>query len=98
MDAIANISLSGCFFPFVGELPVGELCDLTITVGEGLETEEVTLASRIVRCDANGAGFHFAEYSPEVRRQLEKIIAAETAKQQVAVHRTTSKAGITPGP
>jgi hypothetical protein len=26
--SIANISLSGCFFPFAGELPVGEQCDV----------------------------------------------------------------------
>lgn len=72
---IANISLCGCFFPFVGELPIGELCDLTITVGEGLATEKVSLTGRIVRCDAAGVGIHFTDYSAEVRQQLEKIIA-----------------------
>jgi len=77
---IANISFSGCFFPFVGELPVGELCDLTITVGEGLATEKVSLTGKIVRCDAAGAGIHFTDYSVAVRQQLEKIISCETKK------------------
>lgn len=79
---IANISLSGCFFPFTGELPIGELCEVTITVGEGLETETVSLSGMVARCDAEGAGINFTEYSPEVRLQLEKIIAQESAKQR----------------
>jgi hypothetical protein len=76
---IANISLSGCFFPFLGELPIGELGDLTITVGAGLETEIITLSGKIVRCDAEGVGINFTEYSPEIRRQLERIISSEPA-------------------
>ena len=79
---IANISLSGFFFPFTGELPTGELCEVTITVGEGLETEIVTLSGMTVRCDAEGVGINFTEYSPEIRLQLEKIISHEPAKQQ----------------
>ncbi len=78
--AIANISLSGCFFPFLGKLPVGEPCDLTISVGDGLETEHVALSGTVVRSDAAGAGIEFAAYSPEVKRQLERIIARETKK------------------
>ncbi len=78
---IANISLSGCFFPFKGELPIGEHCDVAITVGEGLETETVPLGGMIVRCDPEGAGIKFTEYPPEVRLQLERIISGESAKQ-----------------
>lgn len=79
---IANISLSGCYFPFTGELPLGEVCELTITIGEGLETEIVSLTGMIIRCDSKGVGINFNEYSPEVRRQLEKIISRKLAKQQ----------------
>lgn len=78
--SIANISLSGCFFPFAGELPVGEQCDVAITVGEGLETEQITVAGIIVRSDSEGAGISFTDNSPECRRQLEKIISRETEK------------------
>lgn len=77
---IANISLSGCFFPFVGELPIGELCELTITVGAGFETEKVALSGTIVRCDTEGVGINFTDYPPEVRLQLERIIWRETEK------------------
>ena len=77
---IANISLSGCFFPFTGELPIGEPCAVAITVGEGLQTETVSLSGTIVRCDAEGAGINFTKYSPALRLQLKKIISHESAK------------------
>lgn len=77
---ISNISLSGCFFPFLGELPTGEPCELTISVGDGLETEHVVLAGTVVRSDAAGVGVEFNDYSPEVRLQLETIISRETKK------------------
>ena len=47
--SIANISKGGCFFSVGETLPVGEECQVTITVGEGLETEEITLLGQIVR-------------------------------------------------
>ena len=72
--AIANISLGGCYFPIGEELPVGEKCHLTITVGEGLETEILTLSGQIVRSDAAGAGIQFIENTPHTLQQLEKII------------------------
>ena len=78
--SISNISLSGCFFPSDSELPVGERCDITITTGEGLETEKVTVRGMIVRNDSEGAGISFTDNSPECRRQLEKIISRQTAK------------------
>jgi hypothetical protein len=80
--AITNISLSGCFFPFLGELPVGEQCHMTITVGEGLETEEMTISAKIVRSDEDGVGISFTDDSPECRLQLEKIISLERANQE----------------
>lgn len=79
--AITNISLSGCYFPFDGELPVGEHCKVTITVGEGLETEDVTLAGKIVRNDTKGVGISFTDGSPESGKQLEKIISHDSARR-----------------
>ncbi len=79
--AITNISLSGCYFPFSGDLPLGEQCLVTITVGAGLESEEVTISGTIVRSDEKGVGIKFNDDSPESRLQLEKIIAHETKSQ-----------------
>lgn len=78
--SIANISLSGCFFPCKSELPVGERCDVTITIGEGLEAGQVTIAGMIVRNNPEGAGISFTDNSPECRLQLEKIISRKTAR------------------
>ncbi len=83
--AIANISFSGCFFPFVGELPVGEECSLTITVGEGLETEEIAIVGKIVRSDSAGVGIQFLDNSPDNRLQLEKLITQKTAEQALTL-------------
>jgi hypothetical protein len=78
--SISNISLSGCFFPSDNDLPVGEPCDVTITTGEGLETENITISSMIVRNDSEGVGISFTDNSPQCKQQLEKIISRETAK------------------
>ncbi len=78
--SITNISLSGCFFPFDGNLPLGEQCNVSITIGEGLEIEKITIAGIVVRNDSDGAGIKFTDYSPECRLRLEKIISLETAK------------------
>jgi hypothetical protein len=73
--AIANISQGGCYFPFGEELPVGDQCNVTITVGEGLEIEKITIPGQIVRSDDKGVGIKFSDSSEDCRRQLEKIIA-----------------------
>jgi PilZ domain len=83
---ITNISLTGCFFQFDGELPVGEPCSVAITVGEGLETERITVAGIVARSDAQGAGISFTEYSAECRRQLEKIISSQRAARQAQIN------------
>lgn len=72
---IANISMGGCYFPFAEQLPIGDSCDVTITVGEGIETEKITIPGKIVRSDSTGVGIEFTEISAESRQQLEKIIA-----------------------
>jgi hypothetical protein len=61
-------------------LPLGEQCDVTITTGEGLETEKITVRGMIVRNDLEGAGISFTDDSLECRRQLEKIISRKTVK------------------
>jgi hypothetical protein len=78
--AITNISLGGCFFPFEDELPLKEPCYVTITVGEGLKTEKVTVAGMIARSDSQGVGINFTDKSLECKVQLVKIIAHVTAK------------------
>ncbi len=92
---ITNISLSGCFFPFQGEVPVGEPCDLTISVGDGLETEHVVLTGTVARSDAAGVGIEFNAYCPEIRLQLERIISHEIKKQPTSgtLKHIHSKAG-----
>ena len=56
---IANISMGGCFFAGGEDLPIGEECQITITVGEGIETAQITLNGLIVRSDSHGAGIQF---------------------------------------
>jgi Tfp pilus assembly protein PilZ len=73
--AIANISMGGCYFPFAEELPIGDQCNVTITLGEGLETEKISIPGQIVRSDTKGVGIKFTDASEDCRLQLEKIIA-----------------------
>lgn len=73
--AIANISMGGCYFPFAEELPIGDQCNVTITVGEGLETEQLSIPGQIVRSDSKGVGIKFTDSSEDYRQQLEKLIA-----------------------
>ena len=73
--SIANISMGGCFFSVCETIPVGEECQVTITVGEGLETEEITLSGQIVRSNSTGVGIQFTDSSAHHHQQLEKIIA-----------------------
>jgi hypothetical protein len=72
---IANISMGGCFFSVGEKLPVGEECQVTITVGEGLETEKITLPGQILRSDSKGVGIRFTDNSGHYHQQLETIIA-----------------------
>jgi hypothetical protein len=72
--SIANISIGGCFFQVGEKLPVGEECQITIIVGEGLETEKITLSGQIVRSNSTGVGIKFTNNSVHNHQQLEKII------------------------
>jgi len=78
--AIANISMGGCFLPFQEELPTGEKCQLTISLGEGLKVETMVISGEIVRSDSEGVGIKFTEKSDECRSQLEKIITYYESK------------------
>ena len=73
--SIANFSMGGCFFSVGEMLPVGEECQVSITVGERLETEEITLSGQIVRSNSSGVGIKFTDSSAHHHQQLEKIIA-----------------------
>jgi hypothetical protein len=55
---------------------MGEECQVTIAVGVGLETEEITLSGQIVRSNSTGVGIKFTDSSVYHHyQQLEKIIA-----------------------
>ena len=82
--SIANISMGGCYFPVGEPLPEGEKCQVAITVGEGIETEKISLPGEIVRSDATGVGIRFADTSGHQKRQLEKIIAQYRTGTQLA--------------
>ncbi|HKJ63834.1 MAG TPA: PilZ domain-containing protein, partial [Desulfopila sp.] len=45
---LANISEGGCYFPFQGDIPLGEQCGVTIVIGEGLEARSYVIAGTIV--------------------------------------------------
>jgi len=78
---ISDISPSGCFFPLEGNLPQGEPCNITITVGEGLESEEIVLAGIITRSDSRGTGIRFTDDSPTCRSKLKRIIFQDQAEK-----------------
>lgn len=72
---IANICMGGCYFQFREELPVGDSCEVTLTVGEGVETVKITIPGKIVRSDSRGVGIKFTDISSDSRENLQKIIA-----------------------
>lgn len=72
---ILNISMGGCLLSTPEKMLVGAECQLAITVGEGLETEIMTLPGRIVRSDGAGLGIEFTELHNGLRRQLKRLIS-----------------------
>ena len=71
---VADISQGGCFFPFDDDVPVGSPCQVTITAGVGLETEQLTLAGEVVRCAETGLGIRFLENPLEKNARLAALI------------------------
>lgn len=78
---LANISPGGCFLSLGEQLPLGENCQVTITVGEGIETENVSLSGQIVRSDAAGVGIKFTDNGSHLP-QLRKIIACYASRSK----------------
>ena len=63
--AIANLSVGGCFFPAENELPLGADCNISITVGEGIQTENFDLKGVVIRSDEMGVGIKFIDKTVE---------------------------------
>lgn len=78
---IANISMGGCYFAGGEELPLGEECQITITVGEGIEAAQITLDGRVVRSDSHGAGIQFTDTGDQ---QL--LLAHIIARSAITTH------------
>ncbi|MEE4239933.1 MAG: PilZ domain-containing protein [Desulfopila sp.] len=71
---LTNISEGGCFFPFKGDLPVGEQCSLTIVIGEGIVAETFTISGTIVRSNSKGFGICFNSIDNNQKAFIRKII------------------------
>jgi hypothetical protein len=70
-----DLSLGGCYLPLDGELPLGEECEISLTLGEGLKTETLNLAGIIARNDKNGVGIEFTNTSPDDQLRLELALS-----------------------
>ena len=71
---LRNISMGGCLLSTSEKMPVGAQCQLEITVGEGLETEILSVTGRIVRSDGTGLGIEFIGVGDELHQQLQRLI------------------------
>ena len=71
---IANLSLGGCYFPVDEELPLGEICQIEISLGEGLDIDTISMKGQVVRIDSQGAGIEFVDNPPEVTDTLKQIL------------------------
>ena len=72
---IANLSLGGCYFPIEDDIPLGERCQIEISIGEGLNVDVISLTGQVARIDAHGIGIEFIETSPEVSASLEALLS-----------------------
>jgi len=71
---LLNISEKGCFFSFEGVVPTGVACTVSLTVGEGLEHQNISLSGTIVRCDSEGIGIQFDRADYKQQTGLREII------------------------
>lgn len=71
--ALANLSMGGCFFPMESNLPLGAECDISITLGEGVQEESYLLQGRVVRSDGMGVGIKFFNCAEQVAILFKKI-------------------------
>ncbi|MBE0582209.1 MAG: PilZ domain-containing protein [Desulfofustis sp.] len=72
---VADISEGGCFFQFDEDIPVGTQCRVTITVGAGLEREQLTVSGEVVRCATKGLGIRFLENLLEKNGRLAALLS-----------------------
>lgn len=72
--ALANISEGGCFFPVSGDIPLGEACNICISIGEGLQAETILFEGTVVRSDAKGIGIKFNGPENRYRTTVKKIV------------------------
>lgn len=70
---VTNLSCDGCFLQIGDILPLGERCELVLTLGEALETEELELKGTIIRSSLEGVGIRFSDCSHK-RKDLLKIM------------------------
>lgn len=76
--SIANLSMGGCFFPMESDLPLGAECDIDITLGEGVDTEDFSLKGVVVRSDGVGVGIKFQNATKQVPRILKRVMSEES--------------------
>ena len=69
-----DLSLGGCYLPMDGDLTVGEECEISLTIGEGLKTETLNLAGIIARNDKDGVGIEFINTSVGDQDRLEQVL------------------------
>lgn len=72
--SIVDLSMGGCFIPIDEDLPMGEECQITLTTGEGLESETIDLTGNIVRCTPQGVGIQFTNKTAQADAVLRQII------------------------
>ena len=55
-------------------LPLGENCQVEITIGEGLDVDKIRMSGRVARVDSDGAGIEFIDNSPDIMDRLKDIL------------------------
>lgn len=69
-----DLSLGGCFLPMREKLPVGEVCEIHLTMGEGLKAETLRLTGRIARNADRGVGIEFTGSRQDRIDQLQGLL------------------------
>lgn len=80
---VADISEGGCLFPFDDDAQPGIPCQVTITVGAGLEAETLTIAGEVVRCAPEGIGIRFLENPLAQNNRFADLLNAYRLKNEV---------------
>jgi len=77
VGSIIDLSMGGCFFPVAGDCPVGEVCHIQLTCGEGMMVEQIDFTGKIVRKTTEGVGVQFQDILPQQQATLERIVSGE---------------------